>query len=310
MGLVGSLVGRGGVGRRPRWSRGGVGRRPRRSRGGVSRRPRVAPSSRTVEVTGSWKKEDNNPINISYHGIPGPVCNLLNPVSTFAFTAQVWDLLVSETNAYAARIMPSNWNDTCEQEMKAFLGILILMSMCKLPSIHMYWSTKNEDLAPEIIRRVMPRDRFKEILSCLHTNAVDPSLVTCVPTYDRLYKVRKVLDLVLPKFESSYTTHKELSMVEAMIKFKGRLVFNQYMKDKPTKWDIKVFVLSDARNGYVYRLQVYTGKNQVINDGIGLCSRVVLDLLDGLDNTGVTCYMDRFYSSPNLFLTLAIKGIR
>ncbi len=33
---------------------------------------------------------------------------------------------------------------------------------------------------------------------------------------------------------------------EAMIPFKGRLRFKQYMKDKPTKWGIKVFVLADA----------------------------------------------------------------
>ena len=53
-------------------------------------------------------------------------------------------------------------------------------------------------------------------------------------------------------------------MDEVMIKFKGRLGFKQYMKDKSTKWGIKVFVLNDARNGYVYRLQVYTSKNQVM----------------------------------------------
>ena len=31
------------------------------------------------------------------------------------------------------------------------------------------------------------------------------------------------------------------------------------MKDKPTKWGIKVFVLADARNGYTTHLQIYTG---------------------------------------------------
>ena len=45
-----------------------------------------------------------------------------------------------------------------------------------------------------------------------------------------------------------------------MIPFKGRLGFKQYMEDKPTKWGVKVFTLRDATNGYVYRLQVYTGK--------------------------------------------------
>ena len=100
---------------------------------------------------------------------------------------------------------------------------------------------------------------------------------------------------------------------EAMIPYKGRLRFKQYMKDKPTKWGIKAFVLSDARNGYVYlyvyRVQIYTGKNTVVQDCTGLSSRVVLDLLEGFDNAGVQVYMDRFYSSPNLLYTLGKKGI-
>ena len=49
------------------------------------------------------------------------------------------------------------------------------------------------------------------------------------------------------------------------------------MKDKPTKWGIKVFVLADSQTGYVKRLQVYTGKglDSCVSD-VGLCTRVVL----------------------------------
>ena len=55
------------------------------------------------------------------------------------------------------------------------------------------------------------------------------------------------------------------------------------MKDKPTKRGTKAFVLSDARNCYVYRLEIYTGKEGVMSDSTGFCSRVVLDLVKGLD---------------------------
>jgi len=99
----------------------------------------------------------------------------------------------------------------------------------------------------------MPRNRFRMLLWCFHGNGIDPALVTCVPNSDRLYKERKLLDLVLPKSESSYTTHKELSIDDTMIPFKGRLGFKQY-KDKPTKRGIKVFILS---NRYVYRAEIY-----------------------------------------------------
>ncbi len=77
-----------------------------------------------------------------------------------------------------------------------------------------------------------------------------------------------------------------------MIPFKGRLGFKQYMKDKPAKWGIKVFVLADARNGYVYRMRIYTGKNSNLDSDVGLCSRVVLELVEGLEHTCPSIFMD------------------
>ena len=42
------------------------------------------------------------------------------------------------------------------------------------------------------------------------------------PGYDYLFKVRNLLDLLSPCFQSQYT-HEELSVDEAMIPFRGRL---------------------------------------------------------------------------------------
>ena len=58
-----------------------------------------------------------------------------------------------------------------------------------------------------------------------------------------VYKVRKLLDLLTGKFKSNYTPSEYVTIDEAMIPFKGRLGFKQYIKDKPTKWGIKVFTL-------------------------------------------------------------------
>ena len=46
------------------------------------------------------------------------------------------------------------------------------------------------------------------------------------------------------------------------------------MKDKHVNFGIKVFVLSDAHNGHVYRLQVYTGKDLNSVSDIGLCTSI------------------------------------
>ena len=41
-----------------------------------------------------------------------------------------------------------------------------------------------------------------------------------------------------------------------------------------------MFILSD---GYIYRLQIYTRKNLESSVDVGFCSRVLLDLMDGLE---------------------------
>ncbi len=123
--------------------------------------------------------------------------------------------------------------------------------------------------------------------------------------HDKLFKVRKLLNLLCPLFESEFQMHQSCTIDEAMIPFKGKLRFKQYMKYKPMKWGIKVFVLSDASTGYVKRMQVYTG--QGLGNGVsdvGLCTKVVLDLMKGFDHMGVQLYTDNFYTSPLLYYRL------
>ena len=81
------------------------------------------------------------------------------------------------------------------------------------------------------------------------------------------------------------------------------------MKEKPTKWGIKLFVLSNASNGYIYRFQIYAGKSMDHTVEVELCSRVVLELMEGLEDHGFELYTDNYYTSPQLFLTLYKKGV-
>ena len=67
------------------------------------------------------------------------------------------------------------------------------------------------------------------------------------------------------------------------------------------------FVLSDTTNGYVYRIQIYSGKNLDSDVDTGLCFRVLLELMSDLD--GHHLYTDNYYTSPEVFLALYDKGI-
>ena len=222
---------------------------------------------------------------------------------------------MEETNRYAngnTSTAPHArpWYDTTVPEMKAFVGMLIIMGIVVLPRLELYWTTSHPLIAQSGIASVMPRVRFEQLFRFLHLNDNNNQVPIGDPRYDRLFKVRKLLHIVTPKFESEYVPHKQVSVDEAMIPVKGRLGFKQYMKDKPTKWGIKVFTLCDATNGYVYQLQVYTGKNlENSSTSVGLCSQVVLDLMAGFDKQGHELYTDNYYTSPLLFLSLHNKGI-
>ena len=175
----------------------------------------------------------------------------------------------------------------------------------------MYWSTSHPLLTPEL-RKVMPLRRFQQIWRFLHLNDSSKQVPHGQPGYDPLYKVRPLLDLVSPRLESEYNPHEQVSIDEAMIRFKGKLGFKQYMKAKPTKWGIKVFVLSDSTNGYVYRFQIYKGKNSSLSGSgeHGRCTQAVLSLLQGIENRCHKVFMDNYYTSPLLFLALYDKKVQ
>ena len=133
------------------------------------------------------------------------------------------------------------------------------MGIVILPRLELYWTTIHPLIATSGIASVMPLVRFEQLFCFLHLNDSSHQLPVGDPGHDKLFKLRKLLDLITPRFESEYFPHKQVSIDEAMIPFKGRLGFKQYIKHKSTKWEIKVFTLCDATNGYVYRLQVHTG---------------------------------------------------
>ena len=102
--------------------------------------------------------------------------------------------------------------------------------------------------------------RFELLMRYIHLNDSEKQPPRESDDYDKLYKVRPLLDLVVSAFKNAYTPHQSLSVDESIIGFKGRLCWVQYMPNKPTKWGIKAWVLADSSNGYVSNFKLYTGK--------------------------------------------------
>ena len=61
------------------------------------------------------------------------------------------------------------------------------------------------------------------------------------------YKIRPVMKSILQKCLSLYNPHRENSIDDAMVGFKGRSSLKQYMSNKPTKRGYKIWCRCDSR---------------------------------------------------------------
>ena len=127
------------------------------------------------------------------------------------------------------------------------------------------------------------------------------------PSYDKLGKVRPLIDHFTNKFKEVYMPHKEVAVDEAMIKITGHSSFKQYLPMKPIKRGIKVWVLGDSSNRYFCNFQVYTGKvNNTTEKGLG--ARVVKDLTSDLKGK-YHRFFDNYFTSTSLLVDLSKDGI-
>jgi len=119
--------------------------------------------------------------------------------------------------------------------------------------------------------------------------------------------VRKLLDLLLPRFLEVYNLERNLSIDETLIKFKGKIYFRQFIPIKPGGFGIKCCILAEASSGYTLVSKIYTGKeNGVVQTNLGRKS--VMGLMEAFFDKGYKLYMDNYYTSVPLFEDLEKRG--
>ena len=155
--------------------------------------------------------------------------------------ADFWGLLCHQTNLRAEQVKQSkpasyyakNFKPIAVPELKAFLGIRLQMEKCVIkPWYESYWQGAGHNFIAHtpIFREVMEHDTFIALWGFLHLvdqtdEAVDKS--------DKIYKVRPMLNRMLPHFRRYYSPRQQLSLDEGMIPTKNCLAIKQYIRDKP-----------------------------------------------------------------------------
>ncbi|GBO17667.1 PiggyBac transposable element-derived protein 4 [Araneus ventricosus] len=267
----------------------------------------------------SWKYvEGSEAINVlpflGKVGLKVDTSNYKNEYDFFKllFTDEILSVLVEETNKYSSDILNIHgetsdkrkhapaWKPTDNNEILKCLGLVLLMRHIEKDSLQDYW-TVNDLIETLVFRKVMPRDCFLIILKFS-----DNSLKECRDslTYDRLWKIRKNFECFNRAFKEEYDPTENLSLYEVIIKFKGRVIFKQYIPKKRKQWGIKMYKIADA-TGYTYDMRVYLGKNKLKENLSPPASyNVVYTMAECIKDKGDKLFMDNFFSSSKLFHSL------
>ncbi|XP_049901068.1 piggyBac transposable element-derived protein 2-like isoform X1 [Epinephelus moara] len=270
-------------------------------------RRKSAATTKRKRLKVAWKmaKQENSVTDDPVRqGAPLGADEVRLPIQYFRdfFDADLLGSIVEQSNLYCTQ-----QNQNCalkldHNELEQFIGTVVYMSVLHLPRPRMYWSSA---CRVSQVADVMSRDRWEEIIHFIHfSDNMAPN------NGDRLFKVRSLIDSLLPKFQA-LPQAQMLSVDEQMVPFKGRSSLKQYIPEKPYKWGYKIFVLCDTE-GLVHSFDIFAGKIGPApgQPDIGASGNIVLKLAQDIHDAAnhLLCFDNRF-SSLDLFVALANKGI-
>lgn len=261
-----------------------------------------------------WKTNDlsvNVKSEVCYPYKPSVADKPREPFEIFElfFDVSAIDYLTKETVRYAIHRGKHSF-ELRSEELKAFLGILIVSGYNTVPRRRMYWQNES-DVRNDLIANSMRRDRFEEIFRFLH--AADNNNIT---PDDKYSKVRPFLDILNGRFMSygSPFGPKNISIDESMIPYYGRHPTKQFIRGKPIRWGYKAWVAADPL-GYAYFIDLYQGQNEsnsAYRETFGLGGAVILCMVDRLEKnypeTKFSLYFDNYFTSVKLLEEITGRG--
>jgi hypothetical protein len=213
-------------------------------------------------------------------------------------TTEMIKSVVVHTNSYAyMRLIAGGfttyttgegaWQETTDNEINHLIALLIYFGLVRVDSVvEKYWRTKT--LYHGLwARKILSRTRYKALMAFLHV--VDPA---DEQPGNKLRKVEEFVAAFKERCHASYQPSQNIAVDERMVKSKHRSGIRQYMKNKPTKWGIKLWVLAYSSNGYTIDFNVYIGKSEHEKPpGNGLGYDVVMKLVDPYLGRGIMYFL-------------------
>jgi hypothetical protein len=226
----------------------------------------------------------------------------------YFFTDEMLLLIVGKTNEYANEQCLNEshtWNDLCLEELKGFIGILVVMGALRggKQSLRDFW---DETFGQKTIIATMSRERFMQLLKFIRFDS--HSTRTIRQKNDRLAPIRELWDLFTSNCRKNIIPSPFLCVDEQIVPTRGRCPFRIYMGNKPHKYGIKNWVLADT-NGYCVDSIVYLGRKKDEPPDVNQPKNVVTNLVKRFYGSGRNVTADNFFVSIPLAEHLYANGM-
>ncbi|KAJ8365839.1 hypothetical protein SKAU_G00146700 [Synaphobranchus kaupii] len=284
-----------------------------------SQSPHAKRRARNPESEEGWRgtnDEDEKPHQFPFCPQRTPGVQLddqrdYSPLDLFQlfFSKEAVEILCQNTNRHVERrrlqgLPTKTWTEVDTDEMFKYLSLVIYLGLLKPAAYRDLWR-KHRLHAHPFPSSVMPGYRFEAICAFLHmsdpTEDVVNDQLKGQEGYDALFRLKPLQDQILTACRAYYHPNQNLAIDERMVATRARHSMMQFMKDKPTKWGFKLFVLAESKTGYTCEFSMYQGKS-VSPSGNGSGYDAVVNLLRvPFLGTGYRVFVDNFYTSTALF---------
>lgn len=276
----------------------------RRKRGS---HPQKAKKSKVI--SNKWTKRETYD-SIIAEGVLQAVANtnpeliVKSPMELFEliWNHEIMSLIVEQSELYARRDLNQSTFSTTDDEIRQFIGILLLTGYNCQPCEKDYWSTSC-DLGCDLVTSTMSRNRFLELKRCLHLADNQQLQAT------KMAKVAPIYDLLNKNLLQFGIFHDQLSVDESMVPYYGHHGAKMFIRGKPIRFGFKLWMLCGV-DGYPYQAAIYSGKTDR-PEGVGLGEHVVLSFANLIPDTSChKLFFDNFFSSHDLLVRLKNMGLR
>jgi len=118
--------------------------------------------------------------------------------------------------------------------------------------------------------------------------------------YNRLWKLWTVFDKLNKAYVKFYNPVEHLAVDKLTVKFKGRVIFRQYIPKKRKHFSINIYKLCEESR-YTYDMRVCLGRDShSTTDDMTATNATVRHLTCKVEGLGHKIFKDNFFSMPKL----------